>query len=73
MNRHFHGASHLGRGGIELSLTPSSYRITRSEVEKLETLIIARLNIAMFHRQPSVRIQELQKQILMLKTMKASL
>jgi hypothetical protein len=72
MNRHFHGASHLGRGGIELSLTPSSYRITRSEVEKLETLIIARLNVAMFHRQ-SIRIQELQKQILMLKTMKASL
>jgi hypothetical protein len=72
MNRHYHGTSHLGRGGIELSFPPSVH-ITRGEVEGLETLWTVRLNLAMFNRLPSVRIQELQKQIILLKTMKAYL
>ena len=70
----FHSASHLGRGGIEIEFTPSlAAWITRGEVEKLETLLQGRLQVAAFHNKPLVRIHELQKQILLLKTMKAGL
>jgi hypothetical protein len=48
-------------------------KITRAEVAKYESLICARLTLAVFHGMPKVRIQELQKQVLMLKTLKASL
>jgi hypothetical protein len=51
MERHFHGASHLGRGGIELE--PLTIRelynlpITRSELEKWAYIFAARFDIAL--------------------------
>ena len=61
------------RAGLDLHIERRSDEITREEVESLETLIQARLGIARYHRKPTVRIQELEKQKILLATLKVTL
>ena len=70
MNSRYHATSHLGRGGIELTLPPS-LKITPAFVNRLATDWQGRLQLAQHHNKPLVRVHELQKQLLLLKTWKA--
>jgi hypothetical protein len=60
---------------VTLSLPPASLaaRITRAEVDRLANEWQGRLQLAAFHNEPLVRIHELQKQVILLKTMKVGL
>lgn len=63
MTHKFHGASHLGRGGIELE--PLTIRelynlpITRSELEKWAFDFVRRYEVALFNcNEPAARMYE---------------
>jgi hypothetical protein len=75
MTRHFHGASHLGTLNVDRWMpapTPSLV-VDSAYVDRLAIEWQMRLQLAEHHNKPLVRIHELQKQILLLKTMKVSM
>jgi hypothetical protein len=52
--RSHHGSSHLGRMSIDhlLPAVPFFSRVTRADLETLATVVLAKLDLAIYHRCP---------------------